>query len=420
MSYDMYDDEWKTVNFSISYNRLKNFNRNYQAKTFNGGSLTDYIARITTGYFLDDIKDLGYESDAPMLGVLAYNAWIINPESNNGNEVVYKSAFPDPELSQRLNVQESGGISSWDFSLGGNYADKFYWGATLSFTDISNSIKSWYDEDFPAADGGYTLYNELDCEGSGLQLAVGAIFKPTDALRLGISYHSPTWYSMTNYYYGSLDVGYTDDLGKNVSAYESTPDNGFASYRLQTPYSWTFSVASVINSRAILSLDYEIKDYRNMYLSNVDFTETGYGIDNDFIRQDYKTASTLRVGGEYRFTPQFSGRIGYAWMQNPYNKSFASAPIAYDFGGDEYKRLITGTVPHFTISGDTHNFTAGIGYRFTPQFYMDLAFVYWMQTDDLYYFPKFRTTDGTGNVPSNVIALKNNNFKGLLTVGLKF
>ena len=157
-----------------------------------------------------------------------------------------------------------------------------------------------------------------------------------------------------------------------------------------------------------------------MHLGNPDFSNKGFEADNDFIRKDYKAASTVRVGGEYRFTPQFSGRIGYAWMQNPYHQSFASKPIAYDLT-DGYKRLITGTVPHFTISGDTHNFTAGIGYRFTSQFYMDLAFIYRTQIDDLYYFPAFQTNViGANSVPSQAIALNNATFKGVLTVGLKF
>ncbi|MDR0547346.1 MAG: hypothetical protein LBG77_07170 [Dysgonamonadaceae bacterium] len=421
--YPTYGDELKAFNFSVSYNRIKSFDRNYQTAAANPSSLTHFIAQQLFGYAPGDLK---FEK-APWLGVLGFESYMVNDVVNNNdpNRYEYESVFPaNTSVKPRLNVSEKGNISSWDFSFGTNFSDRFYFGATLSLTEISYSYLSTYDED--VVGGGFTLKNSLETEGNGAQLKVGAIFRPTDALRLGIAYHSPTWYSLTNYCSGTLDPHY-----QNGSIYEdkkvSTPasPDDYINYNLRTPQSWTFSAAAVLGKRAILSLDYEIKSYAEMCLSR-DYNDYSYYADvNDWVKDDFKMASTLRVGGEFRFTQQFSGRLGYAWMQNPHSKSFASNPTAYDFpdAAHQYKNLFAGTIPHFTVSGDTHYFTAGIGYKFTPQCYADLAFVVRSQNDDLYYYPSFETKDN-GNirklVESKVIALHNITYKGLLTVGYKF
>jgi long-subunit fatty acid transport protein len=98
-------------------------------------------------------------------------------------------------------------------------------------------------------------------------------------------------------------------------------------------------------------------------------------------------------------------------VQNPYEQNFKAG---------EKEVMIIGTVPHYTIEGDINYFTAGIGYRFTPQFYIDAAFVYRTQTDDLYAFPSIWDKNGNYIVESTPAKLTNNTYKGLVTVGYKF
>jgi hypothetical protein len=166
-------------------------------------------------------------------------------------------------------------------------------------------------------------------------------------------------------------------------------------------------------------VDYEIKDYRGMSLED----QNGYSFQaNEYIDTDFKLASTLRAGLEYRFTPQFSGRVGYAWMQHPYEQNFKNnkTPV-----------VTAGTVPHYILEGDVNYFTAGIGYRFTPSFYIDAALVCRTQTDDLYFFPYMETNrpNFVENQPETqdylpyypvAASLKSVSFKGLVTLGYKF
>jgi long-subunit fatty acid transport protein len=124
---------------------------------------------------------------------------------------------------------------------------------------------------------------------------------------------------------------------------------------------------------------------------------------------DYRPASTIRAGVEYRFTQQFSGRLGYAWMQDPYDTDLV------EFGDAAIARSNT----IYRIEGDTNYLTGGLGYRFNRNFFIDMAVVYSSQTDDLYPFPNYYEGE-TLAVDASPFKLKNSSLKGLITLGYKF
>jgi long-subunit fatty acid transport protein len=165
----------------------------------------------------------------------------------------------------------------------------------------------------------------------------------------------------------------------------------------------------VIGTKAIIGIDYELKDYRSMNLLN----HQGIPKENDnrFIDEDFRTAATLRTGLEYRVSPQFSVRAGYAFSQPPYETAFKEG---------RREAVIVGTVPHYTIEGNVNHFTCGIGYRITPEIYVDAALIYRTQKDDAYYFPSIIDKDGNFTVASTPATVTHKLCKGLLTVGYKF
>ena len=395
------------LNFAFSYNRLKNFNRRYSASGRGmNTSLTDYIAAITHGIYYDDMNvgsqysryDPYSNGKIPWLSTLGWLGYFINDDTDYS----YSGLFPDETVAPRLRMSERGSIESYDFSLGGNIGNTIYLGLTVSFTDLFYHLDSSYEEEFNAREN-IGLDNYLETTGAGCQLKLGAIWRPVDFLRLGVAYHSPTVYALTDYYQGNT----TADYG-GIHEWAKTPDDALTHYCFDTPPSWIFSVAGIFGTKAILSLDYDFKDYKRMTL--MDHQRILKDDSNEFINDDFKAASTFRAGLEYRFTSQFSGRLGYSFVQNPYEKTFKD-------GGRE--AMIIGTIPHYTIDGDVNYFTAGIGYRFTPRFYMDAAFVYRTQNDDLYYYPSI-LSDGKFQVKSTPACLTNRAYKGLVTMGYKF
>ncbi|GHT42937.1 hemin receptor [Bacteroidia bacterium] len=400
-------------NVGFSYNRLKNFNRRYNASTGGmGTSLTDYIEVRTNGddYTIGDGWADYYSSKAPWLSILGYDGKLIVPTGTD----TYGAPLPKGEkVDPALWVSERGSINNYDFSFATNIEDEWYFGVDFSLTDIEYKVSTNYLEDFPLGPGGenygINLDNTLATDGSGYQFKLGAIWKPLDELRVGVAYHSPTWYQMTDYFYGKTKADYADiEGGTSLKASTPLPPDDVTDYYFHTPYSWTFSLAGVISDFGIVSVDYELKDYTSMNISNLN------GVDmeaNDYIDADFKVASTLRAGAEVRFTPQFSGRLGYAWLQNPYEKTFR----------DGWREaIIVGTIPNFTIEGNTQYFTAGVGYKFTPSTYLDLACVYQTRKDNLYAFPSVWDADGKSLVASEPATLNHSVLKTMVTLGYKF
>jgi len=434
-----------SLNFGFNYNRIKSFDQKYStSKSSMSSSLTDNMALLTNGISSSTLLSTStynpYNNPHnPWLSVLGYDGCLFIPANNTNNQ--YQSILNDGEkVSPSLKVSEKGKVESYDFTIGANISNKFYWGATVSIINLSYIMNSSYDESFGEG-GGFNLDNYLETKGSGYQAKLGVIFKPVDALRLGVSYHSPVWYSMTDYYKGWIDprgIYIDDQLAGEVSTPGGDSQNSnspaYTDYHFRTPGSWTFSAAAVLGTKAIVSVDYEIKNYASMNLKDTNGNE--WTDVNDFMNSDYRNASTIRAGFEYRFNPQLSGRVGYAWAQSPYQSEVnAFGDNNFDVVGDV--AVTAGTVPHYTLSGNTNYLTAGIGFKFTPQFYCDFALVLRTEKDDVYYFTPKAFQNQTEKVndyyyrpqqdqnhlqifDSFAGAFTNKTLKGLLTFGYKF
>ncbi|MFR9165960.1 MAG: OmpP1/FadL family transporter [Dysgonomonas sp.] len=398
------DDVIPFINFSFAYNKLKNYDRKYNSIGQNQtSSLTDYIRERANYGNPDAITGSFPYEGGDWLGALGFNSGLLSVDDDKW----FHNPLNDGEtVNSDLYVREKGEVDSYDFSIGTTFSDMISAGLSVAVTNLDYKLYSSHMEDYRGGGGGgMELVNEMKTEGTGWQVKAGVIFKPVEEFRLGVAYHSPTWYNMTDYYVA--------DMFLNGVYKESTP-YGQTDYDFRTPDKWVFSAAGVIGQRAIISVDYELTNYKsNTRYSNVPRrSEMEYA--NSYIEDDFRNASTIRVGAEVRFTPQFSGRVGYSWMQSPLNNNIKDNDLGV---------ITSGTVPHYVLEGDANYFTWGLGYRFTPHFYTDIAFVIKTQKDDLYNFAKFYEPDVS---PRNLLvdnyraSLKNNVFNGLITFGYKF
>ncbi|MDR1883335.1 MAG: outer membrane protein transport protein [Prevotella sp.] len=415
------NDVVRSINLGFSYNRLKNFDRKYRMAGNNlSYAMADYMAdratrngRPASAIALDDEgndwRDIWRNQD--WLSVLGYNSGMIK-EKKDAKE--YYPASEKLVANNDLFVKEKGSISTYDFNMGTTFSDIISAGVTLSLTDINYHLYSSYIENYQdngAFWGEQELQNWMRTDGAGWQVTAGVIVKPVQELRIGVSYHSPTWYNMTDRFRADLNSKLSDGTEKNVSSFvdPNYPDRGgedaIFDYKMRTPDKWTFSLASVIGGKAIISVDYELTNYaNNMKLFNDRgyALENGTGDPNSYIKNDFRNASTLRIGAEYRITDQFSARAGYSWMQSPFKNELKNNP------GNE---VVTDSraVTQYVLDGSTNYFTYGMGYRFSRNFYTDVAFVINSRKDDLYAFT------GTGKA-----TFKTNNYQGLLTLGYRF
>lgn len=415
------NDVMPMINFGFSYNKQKTFNNETRAIGTARSTMLEYIADRSYGVdsrlleMGDNLPDPFI--DQPWLSVLGFNAWLINDFQAEDGTFYYEPLDTRGETAiQEIRSSERGYIDSYDFTIGTTINNVLNIGLALNISDIHHSLYTDFLEDFNS--GGYTLNNEIVTNGAGVGAKLGVIYRPVNAFRFGLAYHTPTWYSMSEIYQARID----DDL----AAYIDDPDyeKGWVNsakftnrYDLKTPGKLVLSGATVLGSNFIFSVDYEVMNYKQMKLGvpSVSYgSKEWYDIDNGYIKKDFKTASTVRLGTEYRFTPQFYGRLGYAWMQNPYNTEFSKA-------GDA---AVSGSNTIYRMEGDTHYVTGGLGYRFNRNFYADLAVIYQTQKDQLYPFPNLYTYNGDTRgdlvIDASPFDLKNKSVRGLLTLGYKF
>ena len=385
------------INFGFSYNNLRSFDRKTSMRGNNiDNSLTANIADRANGAGKDAIINGTYANNGEWLGMLGYDAGIIR---YNNIQNRFESSFQG-KTSNDLYMREKGYVNSYDFNVGTTFSDMLSIGVTLAVTDIDYRLYSDYNESFTG--NSYFLENYLKTEGTGWQVKAGLIFKPIKELRIGVAYHSPTWYEMTDYYNGYLDV----NTGSGWKTSSTPEDGAYTDYKLRTPDKWTFSLAGLIGKTAIITADYELTNYGNMHLSerNEYGYRNGYASNNNNIKEDFRNSSTLRVGAQINATDQFSIRVGYMWQQSPVKDILKDGSE-----NGSHTAATVGTIPQYTLVGDANYFTYGLGYAFKNGFYTDVAFIMMNRKDDLYAYGGAEKAE-----------LKNNKYNGLLTLGFRF
>lgn len=450
------DEGLMSWNVGFSYNRVKSFNRNYRLRGTQNYSLADYAAAKASyagtdrngqwvGIPENDMppfnlvngeSDLVYDNLGRKflngwLPGLAYQSGMIGANTENVNDSYYHSAFsewdetnqnwyPDSRPDEAgLDVSEKGAIDQYDFSFATNISNRVFLGATVSVTDLNYRMSSLYYEDYIYTDN-TTDYlnwgNELKVDGTGYSFNLGVIARPTDYLRLGVAYNSPIWYRITDSYWGYADtrnLNYPDD--PDASGETPAEPYPYTEYRLRTADKWIFSVAGIIGQTALISLDYELGNYKFMKLADRDGYEDSFKeLNEELIRKDFGLAHTIKLGAEVKVTPQFAVRAGANWRTSPMKKEFREGA---------FEVFPAGTVAHYTLDKGTTSYSVGLGYRFTPNFYMDLACVYRQYKEDAYTFSKVIIADDNGShmlVDSEAIGLKTNTTQVSLTLGYKF
>lgn len=437
------DSELKSISWGVGYSRIASFDRVARGNlgNLNGASLTNYIAGMTNAAGTE-LEDLQFGSnfnpyvngDAAWLDILGYNSYLINDcgltptNSTNfqglmGNGTTGTAGFL---------LREKGQVDEYTFSLGGNVSNVVYWGLGLGVTDISYTQLSYYDENLTnsysvsklrgsgeyeiengTGSAAYTLGNYLHSSGSGVNVKLGLIFRPINELRLGVAFHTPTWYNMTDTYSGNVSYRYLPSSDRiyepEISGTEYTNDGRESGndYHLRTPWRLMVGAAGVIGTQGIISIDYEYRASDAMRISDPDGYE--YEDVTSDIKTYYKGTNIVRIGGELRVTPQFSLRVGY---------SYESSPVKQQAANDREFIWTAGTIPSYSFNKTTQYVTAGLGYRYKG-FYADLAYVNKQRETTWHAFtPMIENGNTLQGSPS--AGIKSNNNQVVLTVGYKF
>lgn len=413
-----------TFSWGAAYSRVGSFDRVYRGSFGSlGTSMTNYIADFTTAQGPSTAALNGYEqgydpyfdSDCDWLSILSYNAYMINPRGNSDNE--YAGWWqPGAQGDATYSVRERGYIDEYDINFGGNIANIVYWGMGFGIFDLNYSQQVFYDEQVTGAripnrdatatvtgDGYFSLDNFKSISGTGFNFKIGAILKPVNEFRVGFAVHTPTWYNLTTDFDAMAEYSFST-FGEGSSS-ETTPLYGY-DWKLKSPWRLIGSVAGVIGGRGILSLDYEYNAYPDMTVGDDDYT---FNDVTDDIKNYFRGSSTIRVGAEYRVTPQFSVRAGY---------SHRSSDVKAEAYNQDIQVYTAGTQPGFTLDNTEQHITCGLGFRVSG-FYIDAAYVHRNRKSEFQPFTSYSGANGDW-ISSPKAKLTSNDNNLVFSIGYKF
>jgi hypothetical protein len=335
--------DWKT-SFGIGFSRQANLNQVFTFQgTNNRSSIADYAAeqanaRNISAANLNNDWSQGNNGRPLTVESLFYAAYLIDPQTIrtvNGQE----QGFPPYARwrgDQTTAVQQTGGytqtgwINQWTFGLGAGYRDKIYVGASLGLANVSNfNTKTSLQERYTQSRvvNGLTFNENLDVNGNGYNLSLGAIFRPTKDLRIGLAFTSPTWFDR-------IEEVYNADVSPDIKPNVIRDDNGFIqsvpqqfqeeqgfSYQLTSPLKASLGVAYFINNKGFISLDAEYVGYNGMQVSSDELSASANANFkqryNGRINNTYTDVVNLKLGGEFR-SGIFAARAGVAYMPSAF------------------------------------------------------------------------------------------------------
>ena len=390
------EEGWKNVAFAFNYQKINNFEVNdlvYNQRT-NGVNLGDYFQYYANGieqtnlmlqhydsnkrpsfkWRLDDLYS--YYGQAQRFSpyklrnaLLGYTVGLINPKNvgrkieesmTNGqanavlDEKEYvKNISAGTTTLRKIEQYSEGGVNKYNFNFAARY-DFLSFGLNLNSHSVDYRMVTKHYEQYPdnteSSIRSAYFQNELRTVGSGFSLQLGAIAEIATGVRIGLTYTSPTWYTLQDELSQSANTNKGEAFANPnvVAVYEK--------YNFRTPGSWTVGASWVWNKQLILSADYMYKGYGNMRFRS---DNKELQSENTIIQNTLGDTNALRLGAEYRLpmskTNHLFLRGGGRYEQSPYKTDYK--PIS------RLKSLSTGVGVSFS------NMRFDLSYDITRRYY---------------------------------------------------
>jgi len=399
----------KSSAFALVINRTASFNSNilYRGANNESSYSQKFLEELQNN---DDVDPNSVAQNYPFSSSLAFNTFWIDTANgwNAGNKQFVSLSEPllaGEGLLQEQRVVNKGGITELALAGAANFNEKFFVGGTIGIPFLRYIKESTFLEadatDDPDNNFDFASVTEnLTTTGVGLNLRIGAIYKPREYIRLGLAFHSPTYFSMTDKYNASITTnteGYQGQWNQSSSLFTNGEDAEFK-YTLFTPYriigsaSYVFrEIEDVRKQKGFITADIEFVNYKaTSFSTNPEGDRSQDTKDylkslNEAIDNAYKGAFNFRVGGELKFTTLMV-RLGGAYYGNPYK----------NIAGEK---------------GHRFQLTGGLGYR-DKGFFIDAAYVHTMGKD--VHFPyRLQGSEFSG------ATIKRTGGMGVLTIGFK-
>ena len=330
--------------FSIAVNQNASFNNIIHLNALNNkSSFSEQIAEefANSNLSIDDV--LNANSALPYTSAPALYTYLIDTVTVGGKTII--KAAPEYILDAGQALQQdfykvtSGGI--YEIALGGavNKNDKWMFGGTIGIpivyyksnttikeSDTSSNTNNYFNS--------FEYNDNFTTSGAGVNLKLGAIYRPQEYLRFGLAIHTPSFMWLKDKRLTTLNTQVENPvLNSSSSSLDFTNgEPGLSKYVQSSPWkailsgSYVFrETQDVTRQRAFLTADVEYVNYNGSRFhadnsaSGLD-TKTYYKGLNAVIKDEYKGSFNFRAGGELKFNT-IMARLGFAYYGSPYKES---------------------------------------------------------------------------------------------------
>ncbi|HKK62388.1 MAG TPA: outer membrane protein transport protein [Bacteroidales bacterium] len=365
-----------STTLAFGYNGLNNFSSNTMMQAINENSslLDNFTLNANENNELDIFyEDLAFETLLMPYDTIAGEYW-------HDLENVYGQ-------EQIRTVEKSGYKGEYTFSAAMNINHQLYVGATMGVHVVRFNENIYHEEtdinDLDSTFNSFTFKEYNSTNGYGIGLKIGILYKPVHSVRLGVAFHGPVVYGLTDDKFTEMDSYW--DAGSGISDSYASSDLWSYEYSLRSPYRASASAAFLIGSYGLISAEYEYIDYSTADLNSVN---DKFIRENRAISEDFTVAHNLKSGVEIKLNSIYL-RGGFQYYSNP----FADKRNGSD---------------RFVYSG-------GIGFR-SNQTFIDLAYSYGTRSE-LYGLYDFNP-DAEGGFEKSINSYRKSNL--MVTLGYNF
>lgn len=377
------ESDWYTSNYAIGISRSKSFGREYRFEGVSQGTIAERWQQLADGLSPDELNI--FETG------LAFDSGVLIEGDNNSYDI---DLYSDDEVSKSQAVRQSGFINELSLGWASNYRNIISFGISAGIPFLSFSEEKIYSESFNF-DGEFnndlSFTQDLSATGAGINIKAGMIYN-LSPIRVGLAFHTPTWYTIEEEYATSVDYRYEylNPFENGGSLEESGP--GEFTYNLSSPWKAIGSIGTLLNFgiiKGFVNADVEYINYKNVNFNlTVDsdsFEDSRYEDElNAEIDDRLNSGVNLRLGTELAIN-SIRVRAGYAMLKSPYKGQPSNTAISL-----------------------------GTGYRFSDNFYIDLG--YRLETASEQYSP-YASADESRD-PNTT--LDSNYGRAVATFGFKF
>ncbi len=378
------------VNAAITYNKLADYN---SKMSFSSDPVYDpdqQFGPSIVNVYIKQLIDINYDPDKDTLGPYywpalgGYETWMVDPTSDGSwtTNAVANNAF----IIRSYDMTQRGSAGEYAFALGANVGNYLYLGATFGIQQITRRTDYTYQEEYLYEDGvanisdpaDYSLlWQQVKLDGVGTNLKLGMIIRPVRAVRIGVAFHTPTYYTLNRSYETSSESKFGDKNSPYISDTQLIVDNYEYSWRFRTPSKLLLGGSIQIGNMGIVSLDYERQWYNWTRVSSTPGEITTYQYQIDY-EDNYKPTNTLRAGIEVKPTPIVALRAGAGYSSSMLkDESQVYTPVATS----------------------NHYISCGVGVQLSANTTLDVAYQNYHQNYSSYEL--FYVADETGGVVSN-------------------